>query len=85
MGFMIFITLLIAIVALIFAYKAYTRSGGNIEELKSSIHDLGISTEKIRQMTADALSKMEKSVRGKEQDQPDFAASDESGSDDKQQ
>ncbi len=66
MGFMIFLTLLISIVALILAYKAYTRSGGNIDELRSNIHELGISTEKIRQMTADALSKMEKSLRGKD-------------------
>jgi len=66
MGFMIFLTLLISIAALVLAYKAYTRSGGNIEELRSNIHDLGLSTEKVRQMTADALAKMEKSLRGKE-------------------
>lgn len=66
MGFIIFVTLLIAIVALILAYKAYTRSGGNLDEIRSSIHELGLSTEKVRQMTADALAKMEKSLRGKE-------------------
>jgi len=77
MGFMIFITLVIAVVALILAYKAYTRSGGSIEEMRSSINELGISTEKIRQMTADTLSKMEKSVRGKEHEQTDAGNGDE--------
>jgi len=71
MGFMIFLTLLIAIIALILAYKAYTRSGGSIDEMRSSIHELGISTEKIRQMTADALSKMGESLRGKEHGTPE--------------
>jgi hypothetical protein len=61
-----FIAIVIAIIALILAYKAYTRSGGNLDEMRSSIHELGLSTEKVRQMTADALSKMEKSLRGKE-------------------
>lgn len=66
MGFIIFLTLLISIVALVLAYKAYTRSGGNLDEVRSSIHELGLSTEKVRQMTADALAKMEKSLRGKD-------------------
>lgn len=61
-----FIALVISIIALILAYKAYTNSGGNIEELRSKIHELGLSTEKIRQMTADALGKVEKTVRGKD-------------------
>jgi len=81
MGFIIFLTFLISIVALILAYKAYTRSGGNLDEMRSSIHELGLSTEKVRQMTADALAKMEKSVRGK--DHPPSDGGD--GSDDKQQ
>ena len=85
MGFMIFIALLISIIALILAYKAYTRSGGNIEEMRSSIHELGLSTEKIRKMTADALSKVEKSVRGNESSQPEAEAPAEDGSDDKQE
>jgi hypothetical protein len=81
MGFIIFLTLLISIVALILAYKAYTRSGGNVDELRSSINELGLSTEKIRQMTADALAKMEKSLRGKEHGPTDAGEN----SDDKQQ
>jgi cell division protein FtsL len=63
---MAFIALVISIIALILAYKAYTNSGGNVDELRSKIHELGLSTEKIRQMTADALGKVEKTVRGKD-------------------
>ena len=76
-----FIAIVIAIIALILAYKAYTRSGGNLDEMRSSIHELGLSTEKVRQMTADALAKMEKSVRGK--DHPPSDGGESSG--DKQQ
>ncbi len=85
MGLIVFLTLLIAIIALILAYKAYTRSGGNIEELRANVHELGISTEKIRQMTADALSKMEKSLRGKEHGKADNGTSSETGSDENKQ
>ena len=76
-----FIAIVISIVALILAYKAYTRSGGNIDEMRASINELGLSTEKVRQMTADALAKMEKSVRGKDHPPTDGGES----SDDKQQ
>lgn len=81
MGFMIFIALLISIIALILAYKAYTRSGGNIDAMRSSIDELGLSTEKIRKMTADALSKIEKSVRGNESSEPNTEAPSEDGGD----
>jgi hypothetical protein len=59
------IALIIAIIALILAYKAYTRSGGNIEEMRANINEQ-ISTEKLRTIAADVLSKAEKSVRGDE-------------------
>jgi len=71
---MVILALVIAIIALIVAYKAYTRSGGTVEEMRASINELGHSTEKFRKMTADALSKMEKSVRGGEDAQPDAEA-----------
>ncbi len=71
---MVILALVIAIIALIVAYKAYTRSGGTIEEMRANINELGHSTEKFRKMTADALSKMEKSVRGEETSQPDAEA-----------
>ena len=45
---------------------AGTRSGGTIEEMRASINELGHSTEKVRKMAADALSKVEKSIRGNE-------------------
>ena len=62
------LSLIIAIIALILAYKAYTRSGGNIEEIRADINER-LSPEKIRKMTADVLHKAEKSVRGDEDDQ----------------
>ena len=76
-----FIAIVISIVALILAYKAYTHSGGNIDEMRASINELGLSTEKIRKMAADALAKVEKTIRGNEHPPTD---TDES-SDDKQQ
>jgi len=78
---MVFLALVIAIIALILAYKAYTRSGGNIDEMRASINELGISTEKVRKMTADALSKMEKSVRGEEMDSTETEAPAEDAND----
>lgn len=81
MGFIIFLTLLISIIALILAYKAYTRSGGNLDEMRASIHELGLSTEKVRKMAADALAKVEKTVRGNDHPPTDTGEN----SDDKQQ
>jgi len=81
MGFIVFITFVIAIIALIMAYKAYTRSGGTIEEMRANINELGHSTEKVRKMTADALSKMEKKIRGDETSEPDAEAPPEDNSD----
>jgi len=61
---MSFIALLISIIALIFAYKAYQMSGGTADELKSKIDDLGISTDNLREKTADAVNRFEKFIRG---------------------
>lgn len=65
---MSFLALLISIIALIFAYKAYQMSGGTAEELKSKIDDLGISTDNLRQKTADAVNRFEKFVRGEKKE-----------------
>jgi hypothetical protein len=81
---MVILALVIAIIALIVAYKAYTRSGGTVEEMRASINEIGHSTEKFRKMTADALSKMEKSVRGGEAAQPDAEAPTENDNEEKQ-
>ena len=67
---MALIALIIAIIALILAYKAYTRSGGNLEEIRADINDR-LSTEKLRKTMADVLHKAEQSVRGDEQSQQD--------------
>jgi len=82
---MVILALIIAIIALILAYKAYTRSGGTIEEMRTNINELGHSTEKFRKMTADALSKMEKSIRGEKTAQPDAEAPAESSDEDESQ
>ncbi|MEW5980170.1 MAG: hypothetical protein AB1898_30615 [Acidobacteriota bacterium] len=53
------LTFLIAVAALIIAILAYKRSGGSKQDLQSQLDNL-------RQKTADALSKMEKSLRGED-------------------
>ena len=58
------LALIISIIALILSYLAYTRSGGSTEELKTKVEDLGISTETLREKTADALNRLEKMMRG---------------------
>jgi len=58
------LALIISIIALIFAYKAYQHSGGTAEELKTKIDDLGISTENLRKKSADAVNRFEKILRG---------------------
>ena len=63
------IALIISIVALIFAYKAYQLSGGTAEELKTKIDDLGISTEKLRKKSADAVNRFEKILRGEKKEE----------------
>ncbi|MCP4715617.1 MAG: hypothetical protein GY868_10915 [Deltaproteobacteria bacterium] len=58
------LALLISIAALVLAYMAYQRSGGSADELKEKVDDLGISTENLRSKTADALNRLEKTIRG---------------------
>lgn len=58
------LALIISIIALILSYLAYTGSGGSTEELKTKVGDLGISTETLREKTADALNRLEKMIRG---------------------
>jgi len=58
------LALIISIIALIFAYKAYQLSGGTADELKTKIDDLGISTENLRKKSADAINRFEKILRG---------------------
>ncbi|MEW6441837.1 MAG: hypothetical protein AB1640_12960 [bacterium] len=53
------LTFLIAVAALIIAILAYKRSGGSTQDLQNQVDSL-------RQKTADALSKIEKSLRGED-------------------
>ena len=63
------LALIISIIALIFAYKAYQHSGGTAEELKTKIDDLGISTENLRKKSADAVNRFDKILRGEKKEQ----------------
>jgi hypothetical protein len=57
------LALLLSIIALIVAYLAYRQSGGTTE-LQSKVEDLGITTESLRDKTADAIGRIERIVRG---------------------
>jgi hypothetical protein len=63
------LALIISIIALVFAYKAYQLSGGTAEELKTKIDDLGISTENLRKKSADAVNRFEKIIRGEKKEE----------------
>ncbi len=63
------LTLLIAVVALVIATLAYQRTGGTYD-LRRQMDDLSEKTEcatkGIREMTADALSRLESLIRGQQ-------------------
>ena len=65
------LSLIISIIALVIAYLAYTKSGGSIEEMKQKVEDLGVTTETLRNKTADILENLEKKVRGEEKKSED--------------
>jgi hypothetical protein len=56
------LSFIISIVALVLAYLAFQRSGGDLE-LKSKVEQLGITTDTMRDKLADVFSRMEKAVR----------------------
>ena len=74
------ITLLIAVVALIISILAYQRAGGvadlkrQIEsvtssvDLKKQVDGLKTATDSLREKTADALERLEKSIRRTDKD-----------------
>jgi hypothetical protein len=68
-GIMDVLTLLIAIVALVIAIMAFQRTGG-IHDLRGQMEDLSEKTEHAtkgaRDMTADALSRLETFIRGQQ-------------------
>lgn len=84
------VALLIAVVALVIAVLAYSRTGG-IEELRSQVKVVGSktdtlrvktadATETLRAKTADALDRLERTVRGsREPTPPPASASFEEG------
>ncbi len=62
------IALIISILALVVAYLAYTKSGGSLDDLKQKVDDIHLTTEALRSKVADSLEKIEKKVRGEQQD-----------------
>jgi len=62
------LTLIIAIVALVFSALAYQKAGGMVD-LKGRVDSLGTVTDSLREKLADSLDKLEKMIR-KNQDTP---------------
>ena len=67
---MIGLTFIIAVVALAIAIVAYRRTDG-ITDLKGGGDSLDSVTDSIKEKTADALGKMEKSLRKTEKEEGD--------------
>ena len=67
-------TLLIAILALVIAILAFQRTGGGMRDLRRRIEELTEKSEHAtkgaRDMTADALSRLETFVRGQQKPSP---------------
>jgi hypothetical protein len=63
------VTLLIAVVALVVAVMAFQRTGG-LHELRQQMEELGVKSEHAtkgaREMTADALNRLEGVIRGQQ-------------------
>jgi cell division protein FtsL len=76
------ITLLIAVAALILSILAYQRTGGTADlkrqiesrtsslDLRKEMDALVAMTDALREKTADALDRLEKTIRKKENSQP---------------
>jgi cell division protein FtsL len=64
------LTLIIAVVALVVACAAYVRSGG-VQDLRRQIQTVGLNTESARQRTADAVSRLEQLIRGRDKREPE--------------
>ncbi|MFZ1745640.1 MAG: hypothetical protein WAU17_06950, partial [Nitrospirales bacterium] len=64
----------IAIVALVIAIMAFKRTGGGMRDLRRQIEDLTEKSEQAtkgaRDMTADALSRLETFIRGQQKPSP---------------
>lgn len=67
------LSLVIAVIALVVAVAAFKRTGG-VQELKRQVQGLSSTTESVRDRTADALSRLEQRIRGRERAKPDEPA-----------
>jgi hypothetical protein len=63
------VTLLIAVVALVIAVMAFQRTGG-VHDLRHQMDELSVKSEQatkgVREMTADALNRLETLIRGQQ-------------------
>ncbi|MBI4413142.1 MAG: hypothetical protein HY576_02080 [candidate division NC10 bacterium] len=59
------LTLIIAMLALVIAVIAYTRTGG-IQDLRRQVDSLSSTTESVREKTADVFSRVERLIRGRD-------------------
>lgn len=57
------VSFVIALVALVIAVLAYIRTGG-IQDLRSQMRSVSTATDTLRAKTANALDRLERSVRG---------------------
>ena len=75
------LTLLIAVVALVIAVLAFQRTGG-ILDVKRQMEDLSLksehATKSAREMTADALGRLESFIRGQQKSSPTEESSESS-------
>jgi len=83
-----FLTLILAVVALVVAILAYQRAGGVVDlkkqidhivssvDLRKSVDSLSATVDTLREKTAEAIGKVEDAVRGesKEEEKPPKAA-----------
>ena len=63
------VSFIIAVVALVIAVLAYARTGG-IEEVRRQVKTVGSAAETFREKTADALDRLERTVRGPRESAP---------------
>jgi len=59
------VTLLIAVIALVFAVLAFARAGG-VADVRRQLESMSTTTATARDRTADALDRLERLIRGRD-------------------
>lgn len=74
---MVYVSLILAVIALVIAILAYQKAGGMVDlkkqieqitsstELKKSVESLAAATDTLREKTADAIGKLETTFKGR--------------------